>query len=203
MKYLTDTEVLETGSALAVQVAARTQVASKPGARWTFFFLLLFTVAVYARPQDIFLPLGALHLPLVFGICAGAAYLGALLSGNTSLSLPRELQIVFLLTLWYLAGIPFAVWKSGSLQMFAQVWLKTLFAFFLLTQTLVTLKRIRLLVWAIILSECTVAGMTLIERQHANWQGERLFGFNLGILGWNYLVIAMAMIIPYLAALFL
>jgi len=188
---------------LGLKRPAQSQSDRKSSGRWTFFFLLLFTVAVYARPQDIFPSLDALHLPLVFGICSGAAFLAAVFSGSTSLYFPRELQIVLFLTLWYLLGIPFAVWKSGSLQMFSQIWLKTLLAFFLLSQTLVSLKRIRFLVWAVILSEFSVTAMTLADRQHANWRGERLFGFNQGILGWNYFGIAVAMTIPYLAVLFL
>ena len=203
MKSLNHTTILATKPALAVQKQARRQADRQPPGKWTFFFLLLFTVAVYARPQDIFPSFDALHLPLVLGICSGMAYLGGLLSGISSLYFPRELQIVVLLTLWYLAGIPFAFWSNGSLQVFLQIWVKTLVAFFLLSQTLFSLKRIRSLVWAIILCEFAVSAMTLIERKHAVWDGERLWGFNHGIFGWNYLGIAIAMTIPYLAVLFL
>jgi len=173
----------------------------KPTASTAFFLLLLFTTVVYARPQDIFPVVTVLHLPLVFGICAAVAYVLALLSGDTRLYLPRELQIVLLLTAWYLVGIPFAEWKTGSLLLFTQTWLKTLFAFFLLVQTLSTIRRIRLLIWAIILSECAVALLTLLGRQHAIWHAGRLFGFNQGFLGWNFFGIAAAMTIPYIGVL--
>jgi putative inorganic carbon (hco3(-)) transporter len=165
--------------------------------------MLLFTVAIYARPQDVFPSVDALHLPLVFGFSAGVTYLSALVSRHASFYLPRELAIVVLLTLWYALGIPFALWRGGSLQLFDQVWLKTLFAFFLLTQTVTTIKRVRLLVWTIIVSEFAVVLVTLIQSRQANWQGERLAGFNQGILGWNYFGIALAMAIPYIAVLFL
>src|SRR5260370_13538804 len=108
-----------------------------------FVFLWLFTVAVYARPEDIVPVLGQLHLTFVFGLCSGLAFLGALLSGNTRLLWSRELQIVLLLTAWYIASIPFAFWKGGSFQILLNLLLKTLFISFLLTQTLVTLERIR------------------------------------------------------------
>jgi len=49
-------------------------------ARLGFFFLLLFTVAIYARTEDIFPSLGQLHLTLAFGLFAILAYLCALLS---------------------------------------------------------------------------------------------------------------------------
>src|SRR5215469_5674177 len=203
MQDLTATEAFETGSVAARQKAARTQVASKAGAGWSFLFLLLFTVAVYARPQDIYPSLIVLHLPLVFGVCGSAAYLTALLSGNTSFYFPRELQIILVLTFWYMAGIPFAFWKTGSMQVFTGIWLKTLFALFLLTQTLVTLKRIRLLIWTVILSESIVTAITLLDQRHASWSGQRLGGLNLGFFGWNYFGIAVGMTIPYVAVLFL
>jgi len=203
MHSLMETETLPPRPVGAMQMPARVRIASRPQASWAFFFVVLFTVAVYARPQDVFTSFDALHLPLVFGLAAGVTYLVALVSRHSSFYLPRELAIVILLTLWYVFGIPFALWRGGSLQFLVQVWLKTAFAFFLLTQTLTTIKRVRLLVWAIILSEFAVVLVTLIQSRHANWQGERLAGFNQGILGWNYFGIALAMTIPYIAVLFL
>jgi O-antigen ligase len=81
------------------------------------------------------------------------------------------------------------------------VWLKTLFIFFLLTQTLLTLKRIRALLWAIILSELAVTGFSIIQSSKVTWVGERMLGFNQGILGWNFLGIAAAVTLPYIAAI--
>jgi hypothetical protein len=82
------------------------------------------------------------------------------------------------------------------------VWLKTFLIFFLLTQVLVTVGRIRMLLWAIILSELVVTSISIFLSSRAIWVGERLLGFNLGILGWNFLGIAEALTIPYIAAIF-
>ncbi len=172
------------------------------GAKLTFFFLWLFTVAVFARPEDIFPSLAPLHLTFVFGVCAGVTYLGALLWGHARLLWTRELTIVLLLTAWYIAGVPFALWRHGSFQTLTDVWLKTLLIFFLLTQALVTLDRIRKLLWAIILSELVVASLSIVLSSKAIWLGDRMLGFNLGILGWNFLGIAEAVTIPYVAAIF-
>jgi O-antigen ligase len=81
------------------------------------------------------------------------------------------------------------------------VWLKTLFIFFLLTQTLLTMKRIRGLLWAIILSELAVTSYSIIQSSKVTWVGERMLGFNQGILGWNFLGIAAAVTLPYIAAI--
>ena len=171
-------------------------------AKLGFLFLWLFTVVVYARPEDIVPALGQLHLTFAFGLCSGLAFLGALLSGKVRVLWSRELQIVLLLTAWYVAGVPFAFWRAGSLQVLTQVWLKTLFIFFLLTQTLVTLERVRRLLWAIILSELFVTSFSIVQSSRVIWVGGRMLGVNLGMLGWNFLGIAAAITIPYIAAIF-
>lgn len=172
-------------------------------AQWTFFFLWLFTVAVFARPEDIFPFLAPFHLTFVFGACAGLTYLAGLVSGHIDLQWTPELKIVLLLTGWYIAGLPFAYWRSGSFQTLTQVWLKTFLIFFLLTQVLTTVERIRKLLWAVILSELVVTSISIFLSSQAIWVGERLLGFNLGILGWNFLGIAEALTIPYVAAMFI
>ncbi|PYX87196.1 MAG: hypothetical protein DMG67_19760, partial [Acidobacteria bacterium] len=193
--------VFSTNESAPVQNLIRPQNRAQ-NAKIGFFFLWLFTVAVYARPEDIVPELGQLHLTFVFGLCSGLAFLGALLSGNTRLLWSRELQIVLLLTVWYIVSIPFAFWRGGSFQILLNLWLKTLFIFFLLTQTLVTLERIRRLLWAIILSELFVTSFSIVQSSRVIWVGGRMLGVNLGMLGWNFLGIAAAVTIPYIAAIF-
>jgi O-antigen ligase len=108
-----------------------------------------------------------------------------------------------LLTAWYALGLPFALWRGGSFQVLIQVWSKTLLIFVLLTQTLVTIKRIHLLLWAIILSELVVTAFSIIQSSRVVWVGERMSGVNQGILGWNFLGIEAALTIPYVAAMFI
>jgi O-antigen ligase len=177
--------------------------ASNRVARGAFVFLWLFTVAIYARPEDIFPAIAPLHLTFVLGLCSGLMYVGALLSGRVRFLWSREVRIVFLLTAWYALGLPFALWRGGSLEVFIQVWSKTLLIFVLLTQTLVTVKRIQLLLWAIILSELVVTSFSIIQSSRVVWIGERMSGVNQGILGWNFLGFEVALTIPYIAALFI
>ena len=173
-----------------------------PGAKLAFFFLWCFTVAIYGRPEDIFPFLGQLHLTLVFGFGAAVTLLGALLRRSALLLWPSELLIVLLLTAWYAVGVPFAFWPGGSLHALIAAWFKTLFVFFLLTQTMVTLERVRKLLWAIILSELFVTFFSIVQSSRVIWVGERMQGFNRGILSWNLLGIAAAVTIPYIAAIF-
>jgi hypothetical protein len=179
------------------------QLTTARGGKWLFLFLLCFTAAIYAKPEDMFPVLVQFHFPLVFGVCAGLAYFGALLFGKNHLVWTRELQIVLLLTVWYIAGVPWAYWRTGSLLVLEQVWLKTLFIFFLLTQTIVNLSRIRKLLWVIILSELVVTSFSIFTNSQAMWVGERLSGVNLGFLGWNFLGVAVSTTVPYIAVLFI
>lgn len=170
---------------------------------WSFTLIWFFTVAIYARPEDIIPSLGQLHLTFVFGTCAGLACFLALASGSLRLLWTSELGIVAMLTVWYVAGVPFAIWRGGSLETLVHVWLKTVFIFFLMTQTLLTLSRIHKVLWAIILSELVVTSLSIARPSSAVWVGDRLLGVNQGILGWNFLGVAAAVTIPYIAALFL
>lgn len=201
---MSQTNLLITDSGLAVKVANQSAAPSRDGAKLAFAFLWLFTFVVYARPQDIFPVINPFHLPLVFGTCAGLAYLGALISGRAHLQWPRELVLVLLLTAWFILGVPFAHWRGGSFNVLTETWLKTLFILFLLIQTLTTVSRVRKLLWAIILSELMAVSASLVfQGNEAIWEGGRLFGFNQGILGWNFLGIAAAVTIPYIAALYI
>lgn len=169
----------------------------------SFALIWLFVVAIYARPEDVFPSLVKFHLPLVIGACATATLVWAIFIEGVPLRWPSELVLMFLLTAWFAAGVPFAYWRSGSFDVLTQVWLKTLLLFFLVTQTLVTIKRIRAVLWAIILSELAVAAYSIFASSGVKWLGGRMFGVNLGILGWNFLGIAAATTIPYIAALFI
>jgi O-antigen ligase len=170
--------------------------------RASFFFLCLFTVAIYARPEDVFPAIGQIHLTLLLGACACIGYVAAWFSGNMQFLNSRELKLMLLLTAWFAAGVPFAYWRGGSADVLTQTWLKTLLVFFLLTQTLLSLRRIRTILWAIILSELAVTAYSVLNPDQSAWVGDRMSGVSKGMLGWNFLGIAIALTVPFIAALF-
>jgi len=169
----------------------------------SFFFVLLFTFAIYARPEDILPSIGQFHVTFILGLCAGLSYLGSYLLGNAPLVWTRELRIVLFLTACFVAGVPFAYWRGGAFQVLTETWLKTLTIFFLLTQTLVTLGRLRKILWAIILSELLVCAYSVVQSSHLIWIGQRLLGVSQDILGWNFLGLSAAVTIPYIAAIYI
>jgi putative inorganic carbon (hco3(-)) transporter len=167
-----------------------------------FAFLWLLTFAIYARPEDMFPAVAPLHLTLVFGSCATLICATALLFRRTFIPWTTETKLVLLLSCWFAAGVPFAFWKSGSLDVLTHVWAKTVLVYLLLTLTLRTLERVQSLLWAIMLSELLATAFSIFEPSKAFWVGERIYGANAGFLGWNFLGIAAAMSIPYIAAIF-
>jgi len=46
-----------------------------------------------------------------------------------------------------------------------------------------------------------VTSFSIIQSSKVTWVGERMLGFNQGILGWNFLGIAAAITLPYVAAI--
>ena len=178
------------------------QAVPDQGGKWAFAFLLLFTIADFARPEDIFrVPF---HFQLIFGACAALAYVVALGARRVRLLWSRELILVVLLTIWFTLGVPFAYWRHESFEVLTQVWLKTLLSFFLLSQMLTGSERIKKLLWAIILSELLVTSLSIAMSGRADLRvGDRLSGISAGLLAWNYFGIAVAQICPYVAALYL
>ena len=171
--------------------------------RCGFAFVWLFTFMVYARPEDLFPVIAPLHLTLVCGACAGLMCAGALLFRGVRVPWNGETKLVILLSTWFALGVPFAFWRSGSLHILTTVWFKTVLVFMMLTLTLLTVERIRLLLWAIVLSELLATTFSIFQPSKALWVGERIYGANTGFLGWNFLGIAAGMSIPYIAALFI
>ena len=138
---MNEERLIDDGRLLAPEDAVSSDDA-RPGAALSFFFICLFMVAIYARPEDVFPSIAEFHLTLLLGTCAAVSFLWSLFSGGISLTWPRELRLVLLLTVWFAAGVPFAYWRGGSFIVLTQIWLKTVLIFFLLTQTLITLRRV-------------------------------------------------------------
>src|SRR5215831_617186 len=119
--------------------SAEPKVRASSGAL-SFFFACAFVAAIYARPEDIFPLIGQFRLTFVLGMCAAATFLWSLYTGEVSIVWGREMTLMSWMTLWFTVSVPFAYWKTGSLAVLTQTWLKTALIVFLLAQTLNTLR---------------------------------------------------------------
>src|SRR5690349_21596552 len=147
---------------LSPSVVEKANLKARPSSgRLCFFFTCAFVAAIYARPEDIFPIIGQFRVTFVLGVCAGATFLWSLFVGEAPILWHRETRLILWMTVWFTASVPFAYWRTGSLDVLLQSWLKTTFIVFLLAQTLISLSRIRTVIWIILLSELAVTAYSL------------------------------------------
>jgi O-antigen ligase len=187
----------------AREMTERTTAGVEP-AKVAFVLLWLFTFVGFGRPEDLFPAVGQFHLTLVSAVSALVAYMGAVLIDRARFAWSRELLLGFLLTGWFVLGLPFAYYRGGSFGLLTQTWIRTLIFFFLLTQTLTTVSRVRKILWAVLLSELIASSASILLQGNPSLeQGDRLSGVNQGLLGWNFLGITLSVTLPFFAALYI
>ncbi len=190
--------------AAAAHAADHSPVSTREPGAIAFGLTWLFVFVAFARPEDIYAPIGMLHLTLTLGICAVIAYAWALVSRRMQFVWSAELTCVFLLTSWFCLGVPFAFWHHGSYDLLSQIWVRTFLFFLLLTQTLTTVSRVRRILWAVVFSELVASVASLLMQGNPALQvGGRFVGVNRGLLGWNFLGITLSVTLPYLAYLYM
>lgn len=173
-------------------------------ARVSFFFLLVFTVLLYGRPEDVLALLRDLPMARVVAVCAAISYLLNRLQGRSPFIWSTEIKLVFGLTFLFTLGVPFSFWRSNSLTMLVSVWLKTVVIFILITQTASTLERIRKLLWVMILCELFISALSIESLGGIAVQYDvRVGGVTVGFVSGNYLGIAVATTLPYMTVLLL
>lgn len=172
--------------------------------KWTFLFVWLFGFVLFCRPEDIVSILGVLHLTLVFGLAGGALLLRSAIFGKVRIVWSRELKLILFLTAWFAISVPFAFYRRGAFELLTGTWFRTLLFFFLLTQTLTTIERIRKMMWVLLLSELIASVLSLLMQGNPLVMvGDRLAGINQGLLGWNFLGITLSTTMPFTAYLYL
>jgi len=170
---------------------------------FTFLIVWLFVFEAFVRLEDIFPIIGSLHPVFVLGIGGTLAFAISVIRGRGRFQYSTELGMVLSLTVWFILGIPFAYWRGGSLHLLITDWSRTLLFFFLLTQVLTSVARIRKILWAVVLSELVVSVASLIGRGNLAYEvGERFAGVNKGLLGWNFLGITLSVTLPFVAYLY-
>jgi O-antigen ligase len=140
---------------------------------FAFIGLILFTAALFFRPQDTIPALAPLHLAEVTALGA----LAALVGGRLSRGLPvtrfvPELAGVVALGAVILLTAPFSIWIGGAVSTFTDLYVKVMLVFILMVNTLTTTKRIEQFTWVIVTALGYIAfravfdyarGMNLVE----------------------------------------
>lgn len=167
-----------------------------------FIGLLLFTAILFGRPADIYRPLAVIPSAQIVALAAIAAYGASLLLGRALVVITTEIKLVAGMTLCFLFSIPFAFWRRQAFDTFEQDWLKTLIIFYLLTQTVFTLDRLKKLLWAIILCMFIISIFGLTTTRGAQVSDDQRFGGGTrGFFSGTYMGLAVGVVLPYIAAL--
>ncbi len=178
------------------------QDSSLQRARLAFLLLVVFTAILFGRPSDIILALQVIPMAQIAAIAAVLAYAAAFASGRAPLVITTEVKLVLGLTICFGLSIPFAFWRGGAFSTFEEDWLKTLIIFFLMSQTVFTLGRVKKILWVIIISMCLISIFSLTSTRMANIDDStRYGGVSKGFFSGTYLGLAVGVILPYVAAL--
>ncbi len=188
--------------AAITQGLIRGQDTSFTRAKLAFFFFLLFTIFIFGRPGDILKELSSIPFAKITGALATLSYLVVLLTRRAPIHWTKELKILLALTVWFVVCLPFSYWRSHSLSNLIDPWFKTFLVFLILSQTVLSLGRIRKLLWAIILCGLVAASYSIIHESDPVLQEGARLGGDFGFYATFYLSIATGVTFPFIAVLF-
>lgn len=173
---------------------------------WAFTWTLVFTAVLFFRPQDVYPPLGALHLAELSAI-AGliSLFMGRLARRQPLSRVTPELIGVFALGAVILLTAPFSIWFGGAVHAFTDQYVKVTLVYLLAVNVLDSPKRVERLTWVLVLVLGYIAfravldyarGVNMIAR------GTRVVGTVGGLVG-NPNDLALHMVVALPLALFM
>jgi O-antigen ligase len=115
--------------------------------------MLVFTSVLFFRPQDIFPPLGALHLAEMSALAGLVALVvGRLSRGQTLTRMTPEFAGVIALGGLILALAPFSIWFGGTVGVFTDQYAKVILVYLLAVNVIDSPKRLERLSWILVLA---------------------------------------------------
>lgn len=143
--------------------------------RGAFVFLILFTIMVYLRPQEIFFQLAVLRLPRLIAALAFLSFILGFLKYQERLPVRNtEVILVLLLAVFILWSVPGSVWPGGSIQFIKEMASKTYLIFFLVVFVVNSIPRVRQLLF--VLEACGSFMALYASYQIATGQGFEVQG---------------------------
>jgi len=187
-----------------VTAGARMGVQDSPLPFWA---LMAFTCILLLSPQR-FLPLlSTLRIALAAAAIAAAAYLFDRLLQRRPISLvTREMWLTASLFAWAILTLPLSYWPGGSATFLYDVYFKSLLIFWLLSNTVNTVARMRQIFWVLTLMSIPL-GATAVENFLSGTflpQGDkRIIGYEAPLTrNPNDLALMLNLILPLSVALF-
>jgi O-antigen ligase len=129
-----------------------------------FTWLLVFTLVLFLRPQDLIPPLRVLHLAEVSAV-AGllSLFAGRLRRGAPLTRITVEFTAVLALGAVILFTAPFSLWPGGSVGVFTDMYAKVLLVYLLAVNAISSPKRLERLTWILVLAVGYVAFRAVID----------------------------------------
>jgi len=166
-----------------------------------FWALIAFTLVVYLRPQDIWPPLGALHLGMLTAAAAAALYIASVVVNRRPLSIMTTESVLMVIFFGFvLFSVPMSMWAGGSTKFITEIFWKLLLIFFLVVNTVRTVERLRITVLAIFFAMLYMSGNAIYDTLTGQnlIRGFRATGVGEGMLGDpNDLAMALVIILPF------
>ncbi len=177
-----------------------------------FWALMCFSFVLLIAPQEIFPVLAPLRIALLAAFVAIITYLLDRFRRRQSLTLlTREIWISAGLMGWAITTVPLSSWPGGSVAFLLKFYLKSLAIFWLLSNVVSTLTRLRQVVWGLSLMAVPLAGTAVGNFLSASFlpglaahAPQRIVGYDAPLTGNpNDLALMLNLIIPLSVALLL
>jgi putative inorganic carbon (HCO3(-)) transporter len=131
---------------------------------WAFTWTLIFTAAVFLRPQDLIPPLAVLHLPEVAAIGGLASLFSSRVRrGQPVTRVTPDLVGVLLLGAVMLLTAPFSVWMGGALHLFEDMYSKVIMVYVLALNVTSSPRRVERFTWVLVLSVSYIALLSVVN----------------------------------------
>jgi putative inorganic carbon (HCO3(-)) transporter len=184
---------------------------TKPGTHDSpvpFWAMMIFSFILLFAPQNYIPALAPFRIALLTAVLA----ITACLIDRIRLGLPimrrtPEMWTVICLAAWAVLTIPFSSWPGGSFSFLMEQYFRTLAIFWLLSHTVTTPARLRLVAWGLSLTAIWL-GMTAVENYlspailQPGEDSSRIAGTDSSLKNPNDLALMLNLILPLNVALF-
>ena len=127
-----------------------------------FTLNLLFVFFVFSRMPELIALRTGLNIPVAMLLSALAAPT-ALISGNPqSIFRMRPVLLMVAFTGWIVVTAPFSQWRTGTLELFTTIWIKTILICVVVSIVIVNLEQVRKMMYALAYATLVVIGSALI-----------------------------------------
>src|SRR5262245_5225131 len=173
----------------------------KAAAGVAFWALMTFMCILVLAPQSVFPPLATFRIALLAASVAVFAHsLDRWTSGRPITVVTREMKIAICLLGWAIVTIPFSLWPGGSVAVLTDQFLKSLVLFWLIANTVSTIRRFRQFAWGLILLSMPIATSALLSYVSGTFVpgSSRIYGYDAPLTANpNDLALTLNLIIPF------